>query len=130
MIDPRAVVALEAPEPCSACGRAPSHYRERRAQTTTPVRRLCRACHDAAVRREQRAAPPLPAVIDPGALRRVAASVGRCAFCGLEPAAWAGGGVRLCDACYRREVRRHGGTVRVVSTPGEGSTFFFTLPAA
>ena len=103
---PRAFAALEspAPVPCDACGRRPSHYRERR--PAGEPRHLCRACHAAAVRREQRAGPPLPGVIDPGGMRKVAASVGRCDVCDLEAAAWSGGGVRLCEACYDREARR------------------------
>ena len=82
----------------------PSHYCERR--PAGEPRHLCRACHAAAVRRERRAGPPLPGVIDLGGMRRVRASVGRCDVCDLEPAAYAGGGVRLCAACYDREARR------------------------
>ena len=41
-----------------------------------------------------------------GAMKRVTASAGRCDICGLEKAAWTGQGIRLCDACCRRESRR------------------------
>jgi light-regulated signal transduction histidine kinase (bacteriophytochrome) len=33
-------------------------------------------------------------------------------------------------AIVKRIIDRHGGTIRVESTPGEGTTFVFTLPAA
>ena len=75
-LDPHAFVALDGPafEPCSTCGEKPSLYREKWVKGMTERRRLCRRCYGAAVRREQRAGPPLLGVIDTGALQRVAAA--------------------------------------------------------
>ncbi len=106
--DPHDFLALEGPAfgPCSVCGKKPSFHRETWRKGMTERRRLCRRCHDAAVRRAQVAVEPLPQAIAPAAQSRAAASVGRCCLCGLEKAAWEGQGVRLCETCYRRESRR------------------------
>ncbi|MEN6341657.1 MAG: hypothetical protein ABFC89_03765 [Methanospirillum sp.] len=108
LLDPHDLIPLDTPtfEPCSACGRKPSFYREKWRRGMTARRVLCRRCYDSAVRRAQAAVEPLPRVIVPGAMERVTASVGRCGLCGLEKAAWKGEGVHLCETCFQRESRR------------------------
>ena len=77
---------------------------------------LCARCYGAAVAREQAKLAPLPGTVDLAAMERITASVGRCTLCGLATVAWAGDGVRLCEACYGREMQRRvetGGTCPV-----------------
>jgi hypothetical protein len=57
-------------------------------------------------------------IADFSAMKRVTASVGRCGVCGLERAAWSGPGVRLCETCYQRELRRAVEAGEVVVTEG------------
>ena len=107
-IDPHRFVAIDGLEwePCSICGTKPSAYREKWVRGMKERRRLCKRCLGAAVEREQAKVRPLPAVIEPSTMHRVTAAIGRCDVCGLEAATWKGDAGRLCDACYRREVRR------------------------
>jgi len=107
-IDPHAFVPTDGPEweRCAVCGRKPSHYRERSSAGSADRRRLCKRCYGRAVGRERAKVAPLAGTVDPSTMTRVGASVGRCSHCGLAPAAWAGGGTRLCEECYEREVRR------------------------
>ena len=66
--------------------------------------------------REQAKLAPLPGTVDLATMERITASVGRCTLCGLATVAWAGDGVRLCEACYGREMQRRvetGGTCPV-----------------
>ncbi|MEN6341446.1 MAG: hypothetical protein ABFC89_02695 [Methanospirillum sp.] len=102
-IDPRQFTLVGDPayEPCARCGSRPTFYREKRGE-----RRLCRACFARMAERERRRCPPLPSVIDPAALHRATAEIGRCDVCGLAAASWTGYGTHLCDACYEREVRQ------------------------
>jgi hypothetical protein len=107
-IDPHGFIAIGGPEweACAVCGRKPSHFREKWFHGITERRRLCQRCYGATAGREQAKVSPLPGTVDLSAMRRVGAEVGRCALCDLAPATWSGGGVRLCDACFQREVRR------------------------
>ncbi len=84
---------------------------------------LCARCYGAAVAREQAKLAPLPGTVDLAAMERITASVGRCTLCGLAPATWAGDGVRLCEACYGREVQRRveQGLEFVTPTSGTGA---------
>ena len=78
---------------------------------------LCARCYGAAVAREQAKLAPLPGTVDLATMERITASVGRCTLCGLATVAWAGDGVRLCEACYGREMQRRVEQGNDVMTP-------------
>ena len=138
-------------EACAVCGRKPSLYREKWFYGLTERRRhlaeiadaseeqarfaplpapapfewkprwLCARCYASAVEREQARIAPLPGTVDLATMERITASVGRCTLCGLAPATWASDGVRLCEACYGREMLRRVEQGLEVVTPTSGA---------
>ncbi len=109
---------LDFPElgtPCYVCGKKGSWFVEKltaerraRPRDQQDARRICRSCHDAAVKAEQSARQPLPGTVDVSRCTRLTVEVGKCSICGLEKAVWADPsdvGVHLCEHCYGREVR-------------------------
>jgi hypothetical protein len=108
---------LDTPEhatTCWKCGRRTVSYIEKltksrlsRPKGRQDVRKICRKCFDAAVRREQAATPPLPGVVDLSSLVRVTSQVGKCSVCHMGNTAWRdpGADLGLCEACYSRECR-------------------------
>ena len=109
---------LDIPEPgtpCYLCGKKGSWFvekltaeRKARPRDQQEARRICRLCHDAAVKAEQSAKQPLPGTVDISRCTRLTVDVGKCSICGLEKAVWVDPsdlGVHLCEHCYTREVR-------------------------
>jgi hypothetical protein len=108
---------LEIPEPktpCWSCGKKGARYiekytKERRARPRDQqeARRICRSCHEEAMKAEQMASVPLPGTVDVSRCTRVTADVGKCSVCGIAKAVWIDreAGVKLCEHCYGRGVR-------------------------
>jgi hypothetical protein len=105
---------LDIPEPatpCFVCGKKGAWFvekftKERRARPKDQqdARRLCRACHAAAVKAGQEAAVPLPGTVDVSRMERVKADLGKCPVCGVARVEWIDeeAGVMLCGRCYAK----------------------------
>ncbi|MFA5214303.1 MAG: hypothetical protein WC406_13280, partial [Methanoregula sp.] len=114
-VDYKPLEVREPQVPCYVCGKKGSFYVEKltaerrsRPPDEQRARRLCRRCYDVAVCHDRAAAPPLPGMIDLDLLLRHAPNIGKCPVCRCSPATYVSEatGVKLCEACYVREVQR------------------------
>jgi len=100
---------------CALCGRRSAEYIEK----VTPTRsarkdktaiRICKKCFEAAKRREQPKAPPLPGIIVIGRMVRISKDIGRCSVCDMGKAIFLDtkAQLHLCQQCYDREAQARG----------------------
>ena len=96
---------------CHSCGRKKVDYIEkltggRKSRKDQTARRVCKDCYQAAVRRDQAKAPPLPGTIVPSNMVRTTKDLGRCVICNLGKIAYCDREMRtnICQQCYDREV--------------------------
>jgi len=82
--------------------------RRARPKDQQTARRICRTCYNEAVKAEQTASVPLPGTVDVSRCSRVTADVGKCSVCGIAKAVWIDreAGVKLCEHCYGRGLRK------------------------
>jgi len=59
-----------------------------------------------AVTKEIMSVRTLPGMIDIIGMNKIHKSIGKCDVCKVAPASWLGGGVKLCETCYKRESRQ------------------------
>ena len=100
---------------CAACGRKGAEYIEkvtpaRKARKDKTAVRICKKCFEAARRKEQTKAPPLPGTIVLGRMVRTTKDIGRCSVCNIGKAVFIDkeAQLHLCQQCYDREARAPG----------------------
>ena len=100
---------------CHARGRRTVDYIEkltvrRKSGKDRAARRICKGCYQAAVRRGQVSATPLPGTIVLSSMVRTTTDLGRCVICNIGNVAYCDREMQtnICQQCYDREVRANG----------------------
>ena len=113
--DYKKLEVLKPETPYYSCGKKGSRFVEKytverwtRSKDLQAARRICRSCYNEAVKAEQMASVPLPGTVDVSRCSRVTADIGKCSVCGIAKAVWLDreAGVKLCEHCYGRELRK------------------------
>ena len=121
--DYKKLEVLKPETPYYSCGKKGSWYvemytaeRRARPKDQQQARWICRTCYNEAVKAEQTASVPLPGTVDVSRCSRVTADVGKCSVCGIAKAVWIDreAGVKLCEHCYGRGLRKEAEESRVV----------------